>query len=97
MTVYVHKNNGTVGYGTHHHEAPAKIEGRTWSFTCKDPGCEERILRDVEHSARSEGSVPLSEEEKAEEEMLSQTAKKDVTQMAMALSELAKQGAKASA
>jgi hypothetical protein len=94
MTVYVHKNNRAVGYGDHFHEAPAKIPGRTWTFECT-PECEERVLADTEHSGRNEASVPLTVEETAEEEQLSQTAKKDVTKMAMALSELANQGAKA--
>ena len=91
MTVYVHRNNRAVGYEEHFHEAPAQ-PGRTWTFDCT-PECEERITRDVEHAGRNEASVPLTVEETAEEEQLETTAKKDVTKMAMALSELAKAGA----
>jgi hypothetical protein len=93
MTIYVHMNNRTVGYGEHFHVAPtidAEHLERTWNFSCDEPGCEERILKDVEHSARNAASVPLSAEEKAEEEAIGQTAKKDVNTMAMALSQWAK-------
>ena len=93
MTVFVHRTQAGVGYGTHYHSAPLEVTERTWSFTCDEPGCEERILRNVEHTGRNAASVPLTEEEKSEEELLNQTANKDVAQLAMALGQMAKQGA----
>jgi hypothetical protein len=93
MTVHVHKDNGTVGYGDHFHEPPAEIEGRTWTFDCT-PECEARILRDVEHTGRTVASVPLTEDEKAEEELLEASSRKDVTKLAAALGQLANAGAK---
>jgi hypothetical protein len=90
VTVYVHKINSAVGYGGHHHIAPADIGGRTWTFECDVPGCEERILRDVEHSGRNEASVPLTQEEEAQEEQDTRTAGRDVAQLAAALGQMAK-------
>lgn len=90
MTVYVHKINGTVGYGDHHHDAPADIVGRTWTFECT-PECEERIVADVEHTGRNEASVPLTIEEEAQEEQDTRTANRDVAQLAAALALNAKQ------
>jgi hypothetical protein len=93
MTVHVHRNLQAVGYGDHWHEAPEDNLDRTWSFECKKSECEERVLRDVEHSGRTALSVPLTTDEKAEEEAIEQMGKKDVTQMAMAMTQWAKQTA----
>jgi hypothetical protein len=100
MTIHVHRSNRAVGYGDHWHEAPAKNDDgsdnidRTWSFECTKVGCEERILRDVEHTGRTVASVPLTVEEKDEQEAIEQMGKKDVTQMAMAMTQWAKGQAK---
>ena len=89
MTVHVHKINRTVGYGNHFHEAPADVTERTWTFECT-PACEERILRDIEHSGRNEASVPLTVEEEAQEEQDTRTANRDVANLASALGKMAK-------
>jgi hypothetical protein len=93
MTVHVHRQDSAVGYGNHHHEAPPDSLDRTWSFDCT-PECETRILRDVEHTGRNEASVPLTVEEVQEQEALETMGKKDVTQMAMAMTQWAKGQAK---
>ena len=98
MTIFVHRQNRAVGFGDHWHEAPAPQPGqqdidRTWSFECTKPGCEERILHDVEHTGRTAVSVPSTVEETTEEEAIEQRGKKDVTKMAMAMTEWAKQQA----
>ncbi len=91
MTVHVHTTNESVGYGNHHHYRSEATESseRTWQFECDGP-CEERILGDVEHSARTPGSVPLTVTEAAEAELLEKVAHDDVNKMAQALTRLAK-------
>lgn len=96
MTVHVHKNNAAVTYEDHSHAAPAKLDERTWSFTCQ-PACEERILHDVEHTARTKTGVPLTVEEEAEKEAISAQAEQDVSKLALALSKLGKEAAAESA
>ena len=97
MTVHVHKNNKGFSFGDHEHRAPAEVAERTWTFSCPVSGCEERVLRDVQHTGRNAASVPLTVEETQEEEQLSATSKKDVSMMAMALSKLAKDQVKENA
>jgi len=99
MTVHVHAADRAVGYGTHWHYAPEVDNdhlGRTWSFDCT-PECEARILRDTEHSGPNAAGVPLTREETDEQEAIEQMGKKDVTQMAMAMTQWAKSQAKESA
>ena len=96
MTVYVHRDNERVGYGEHFHTRPSGTETRTWSFDCT-PACEERIIRDVEHTGRNEASVPLTVEELAEEEQLEVTSKKDVARLARTLGHIAREDVAANA
>lgn len=98
--VYVHRNITSVGYGDHTHVAPPADPDapptRCWSFECT-PQCEERILRTVEFSGRTDASVPLTVEERAAEETFTASAKADVTNLAAALAQLGKAAAQAPA
>jgi hypothetical protein len=91
MTVYLHNDNMEVASGDHnHHRSEATEQGdRTWALTCPQPGCEDRILHDVEHSARHAAGVPQTVDELAAAEHLEEAAKRDVSKLALALGQLA--------
>jgi len=89
MTVYVHVENRAINIGTHSHVAPQTAAGeRTWTFDCT-PECETRVLRDVEHCARAADGVPQTEAEKRSAQQMEESAKRDVSRLAMALGQLA--------
>lgn len=100
MTVFIHKDMDAVSFGEHEHLREHAPEGqgdeRTWALTCSAE-CEERVLRDMEHSSRHPGGVPLTVAEKAEAEAFDRAAQKDVSKMAMALAQMAKEQITASA
>lgn len=90
MTVHLHRDNEGVTIGQHSHTRPADLglDERTWSYSCHAL-CEERVLKDVEHSARHAGGVPQTVTEAAEAEQLNEAAKRDVSRLALALGQLA--------
>lgn len=92
MTVFVHATSGGVSYGTHHHDRPVSVKetDRAWSFSCPEAGCEERILRTVEHTSRSASTIPLTEHEKAEASLLEKRSKQETSETMLALSDLIK-------
>ncbi len=97
MTVYVHAMNSSINFGQHSHVAPKLEEGvteppRTWAITCSAE-CEDRILHDVEHSARQADSVPLTPVEQGSEEIANRVATKSWGELMDALRGLAKERA----
>lgn len=91
MTIAVHNVYDALSVGRHHHLRSASAAGdeRTWLITCSAE-CEERLLRDVEFSARTPSAVPLTAEETQAAEAVERASQKDVAKMAMALSRIAK-------
>jgi len=89
--VHVHNDNAEVVVGNHRHRQSEALERteRTWVFDCA-PECEERVLRDVEHSAVHAGGVPLTVDEAAYAAQLADAAERDVSKLARALSALAR-------
>ena len=92
MTVYCHNSVRQVAVGDHSHLAQDSrddSDDRTWSFSCTVPGCEDRIVADIEFAARSAVSVPLTVDEQAAADQLAQAGAKDVAALAAALHALA--------
>jgi hypothetical protein len=89
--IHLHNDIIEVDSGDHsHHRSEAVEQGeRTWSLSCDKAGCEERLLADVEHTARHSAGVPLTVEEQASAERLEEASKRDVSRLALALGQLA--------
>ncbi len=96
MTVYVHRGNASVQIGgqDHAHTRPEHMSEneRTWPVDC--PQCEARILHDVEHSALSPDSVPLTPSEKSDEKIREKLANKSWGELMDALKSVAQQSAR---
>jgi hypothetical protein len=88
--IHVHTDNHEVAISDHFHRQSDAVErtDRTWVLRCT-PGCEDRILRDVEHSATHAGGVPLTVAEMAIAEAASEASQRDVSRLATALNALA--------
>jgi len=95
MTVHVHKTVRSVGYGDHSHVLDYDVpeEKRTWTFTCTSQ-CEERILRDVDLTARTSAAVPQSAIEKDEDNIAERVAARGYGDLMAALKGVAKDQAR---
>jgi hypothetical protein len=88
--IHVHTDNNEIAVGTHVHHQSDAVERteRTWALRCT-PECEERVLRDVEHSANHVDGVPLTVSELTMVDAREQASQRDVSRLARALNALA--------
>ena len=96
MTVHVHKSVAEIAIGDTKIRRDAKKRGitkdteRTWAFD-GPADFEERVLRDVSHTASHPGGVPLTHEEELLKADLESKAMTETARLSQALAGLVKE------
>jgi hypothetical protein len=96
MTVYVHNSVSSFSQEDHEHlRTDSGVldsnDGRTWSFSCDQPGCEAGLIGHYEFAARNPADVAFTPDETKAQQVLERESVLASGRMAQALAQLAQQ------